>query len=113
MPRPPRSLRLKQTRFRNIASKAGATYNGTSGNVMDGFPPTHGRSTPIAQGRFQLRGIPAGVYQVYARGEVHNLEDDNRRIEVKEGGRVEIDLALKPQEPFLELNPPTSRVLSR
>jgi uncharacterized protein YfaS (alpha-2-macroglobulin family) len=56
-----------------------------------------------AQGRFQLRGIPAGVYQVYARGEVHNLEDDNRRIEVKEGGRVEIDLALKPQEPFLEL----------
>lgn len=61
-----------------------------------------------ARGRFQLRGIPAGVYRVYARGKVHSLEDGDRRIEIMEGERTEIELALKPREPFLDLIHPQS-----
>ncbi len=57
-----------------------------------------------AQGRFQLRGIPAGVYRVYADGKVHSVDYQNPpRIEVKEGARVDAELALRPREPFLDL----------
>lgn len=65
-----------------------------------------------SQGRFQLRGIPTGVYTVDAKSTWHNLYDpeqyyddpDQRvRIIVREGGRVDLNLALKPPKPFLEL----------
>ncbi|GIV07232.1 MAG: hypothetical protein KatS3mg017_0951 [Fimbriimonadales bacterium] len=62
-----------------------------------------------AQGRFQLRGIPAGVYLVYASGKVHSVDfQDPPRIEIREGTRVDTDLALKPREPFLDLIHPQS-----
>ncbi|MGQ9656627.1 MAG: MG2 domain-containing protein [Fimbriimonadales bacterium] len=81
-----------------------------------GYAELPGRSTWEAiadsQGRFELRGIPAGVYTVEARSTWHNLYDpeehyrgpeQRRRIVVREGGRVDLSLALKPPKPFLEL----------
>ena len=65
-----------------------------------------------AQGRFQLRGIPAGVYEVEASSRWHSLHDPheyysypNRRVRivVRDGERVDLNLALKPPKPFLEL----------
>jgi len=64
-----------------------------------------------AQGRFQLRGIPAGVYEVEARSNWHDLYDldiyyypERRvRIVVRDGERLDLNLALKPPKPFLEL----------
>jgi uncharacterized protein YfaS (alpha-2-macroglobulin family) len=65
-----------------------------------------------AQGRFQLRGIPAGIYEVEARSSWHDLYAPNAyydyperrvRVVVRDGGRVDLNLALKPPDPFLEL----------
>jgi uncharacterized protein YfaS (alpha-2-macroglobulin family) len=65
-----------------------------------------------AQGRFQLRGIPAGVYLVEANSRWHDLydrdiyyTDSERRVRivVRDGERLDLDLALKPPKPFLEL----------
>ncbi len=64
------------------------------------------------EGRFQLRGIPTGVYTVEANSRWHTLYDPQdypyepdrkMRVVVREGGRAELELALKPPKPFLEL----------
>jgi len=59
-----------------------------------------------ARGRFQLRGIPAGVYRVYIAAKVHHLsreQESNLRIVVREGERTEVELPLVAADPFLEL----------
>ncbi|MCX7993259.1 MAG: MG2 domain-containing protein [Fimbriimonadales bacterium] len=59
-----------------------------------------------SQGRFQLRGIPAGVYKVYLSSKVHEWTIEKQQsvhIVVREGERVDADLAMKPVDPFIEL----------
>ncbi|GBC93981.1 putative lipoprotein YfhM [bacterium HR15] len=63
-----------------------------------------------AQGRFSLRGIPAGLYEVRASSRAHHFpprppSDEERpfRIELKEGAREELTLRMEPDDPFLDL----------
>ncbi len=70
----------------------------------EGYPGGVWEVYTDAQGRFQLRGVPAGVYSVYVSGKVHSTDYYNPpRVEIKEGARIETELALKPREPFLDL----------
>lgn len=61
-------------------------------------------------GRFSLRGIPAGLYEVGAYSRAHHFpprpptnEERPFRIELKEGAREELTLRMEPDNPFLEL----------
>lgn len=60
-----------------------------------------------AQGRFALRGVPAGVYRLTAYSQAHSLRNllhyDEIEVAIPEGARVEQDLYLQPNEDFLEL----------
>lgn len=70
----------------------------------EGYPGGVWEVYTDAQGRFQLRGVPAGVYQLYVSGKVHHTDYSKPpRVEIKEGARIETELALKPREPFLDL----------
>jgi uncharacterized protein YfaS (alpha-2-macroglobulin family) len=66
--------------------------------------PSRWETYADSEGRFQLRGIPAGIYRVYASGEVHSVDpEDLPHIEINEGARVEYDIALYPFKSFLDL----------
>lgn len=60
-----------------------------------------------AQGRFALRGIPAGVYRLAAYSRAHSLRNplshDEIEVAIPEGARVEKDLYLQPDPDFMEL----------
>lgn len=63
-----------------------------------------------AQGRFSLRGIPAGRYELRAGSEAHHfpaeLSSGDRpafEIELSEGEREELTLRMEPDRPFVEL----------
>jgi len=52
-------------------------------------------------GRFQLRGIPVGIYSVEVRS---NWSDSYlQEVAVREGERVDLSLAIAPPAPFLDL----------
>jgi hypothetical protein len=52
-------------------------------------------------GRFQLRGIPVGVYSVETSSKwSHSYQSD---IVIREGERLDLSLAIQPPAPFLEL----------
>ncbi|HYE79739.1 MAG TPA: MG2 domain-containing protein, partial [bacterium] len=52
-------------------------------------------------GTFTFRNLPVGFYVVEAYGKAHTME--GTRVEVTEGGQLQLQLALKPQPPRLEL----------
>lgn len=53
-------------------------------------------------GRFKVARIPAGDYTVYAYSKAHRL--DEQRISIKEGEPTVLELAMKPDEPSLNIN---------
>ncbi len=52
-------------------------------------------------GRFEISRLPAGDYTIYAYSKAHRL--DSQRITVKEGAPTVLELAMKPDEPYLDI----------
>lgn len=53
-------------------------------------------------GRFEISRLPAGDYTVYAYSKAHRL--DSRRITITEGAPTVLELAMNPDEPYLNIN---------
>ncbi len=53
-------------------------------------------------GRFAVSNFPAGDYTIYAFAKAHRL--DGERIRIKEGEATVLELAMNPDEPYLNLN---------
>ncbi|MFQ3678525.1 MAG: carboxypeptidase-like regulatory domain-containing protein, partial [Fimbriimonadaceae bacterium] len=67
--------------------------------------PNDPRRSRIAEtdenGRFRLRNVPAGLYEVSASGRVHVAK--TTMVEIVEGRPVAMDFELQPGEPYLEV----------
>ncbi|MBC8065388.1 MAG: carboxypeptidase regulatory-like domain-containing protein [Chlorobia bacterium] len=54
------------------------------------------------EGRFSLRTLPAGDYTIFAYAKAHRL--DEQRITIKEGEPTALELAMNPDDPYLNIN---------
>jgi outer membrane receptor protein involved in Fe transport len=64
-------------------------------NLLDPLGRSIAAATSDAEGRFRLRGVAAGVYHLSA--EAPTLRSPSRRLRVRDGLPVEVELRLSPQ----------------
>ncbi|MCX7799663.1 MAG: MG2 domain-containing protein [Fimbriimonadales bacterium] len=55
------------------------------------------------EGRFEARGVPAGVYRVDLTARAHRFPDEERRIAIEEGKVTAVRWVAEPVEPFLQV----------